>query len=147
MSNSLWPQGLQQVRLPCSSLIPTVCSDSCLFSQWCHPTISSSVTSFSSCPKTCQTSGSFPMSQFFASSGQASASVLPMNIQAWFPIEDWLGWSPCCPNDPQQSSSESQFESSNSLVLSLLYGLTLTSRHDYWKNHSFDYTKSYVSTF
>ena len=86
------PHGQQHIRLPCPSLFPQVCSDSCPLSQWCHPTISSSVTCFSSCPQPFPTSGSFPMSQLFTSGGQsigASASVLPMNIQDWFP----LGWT------------------------------------------------------
>ena len=74
--------------LPCPSLSTIVCSNSCSLSQWCHPTISSSVIPFSSCPQSFPASGSFPMSQFFASGGQsigvsASASVLPMNIQNW----------------------------------------------------------------
>ena len=85
--NSLWPHGLQQVRLPCS--LPTLgaCSDLCPLSWWCHPTISSPVVCFSSCLQSFPTSGSFPMSHFFTSAGQnsgASASVLPMYIQCWF---------------------------------------------------------------
>ena len=87
-------------------------------------------------------SGSFPLSPFFASGGQnigasASATVLPVNIQSWFSLG--LTWSPCCPRDPQGSSPAPQFESINFSVLSLLYGPILTSIHDYWKNHSFDY--------
>jgi len=93
MSNSLRPHELQHTRLPCPLLLsPKVYSDSCPLSQWCHPTISSSVIPFSSCPQSFPASGSFTMSQFFASGGQsvgasASASVLPMNIQGWFPLE------------------------------------------------------------
>ena len=86
--------------------------------------------------------GSFPMSQLFISGGQsigASASVLPRNIQLDF-LEDWLVWSPCSPRDSQESSPTPQFKSINSLTLSLFYGPALTSLHDYWKNHSFDYT-------
>ena len=91
MPNSLWPHGLQHTRLPWPSPSPGVCSNSCSLSQWCHPTISSSVIPFSSCPQSFPASGSFPMSQFFASGGQsirasASASALPMNIQGWFPL-------------------------------------------------------------
>ena len=94
-SDTLWPHGLQHARLPCPSPTPGACSDSCLSSRWCHPTISSSVITFS-CLQSCLASGSFPMSQFFASGGQssvasASASVLPMNIQDWFPL-GWTGW-------------------------------------------------------
>ena len=90
MSDSLWPQGLQHARPPCPSPTPGACSNSCPSSQWCHPTISSSVISFSSCLQSFPASGSFPMSQLFASCGQApcgaSASVLPMNIQSWFSL-------------------------------------------------------------
>ena len=79
-----------------SFTISTACSNSCPLSQWCHPTISSSIVPFSSCLQSLPESGSFQMSQFFASGGQiigvsASASVLPMNIQDWFPLE-WTGW-------------------------------------------------------
>ena len=92
--DSLRPYRLQHTRVPCSSPNPGACSNSCPSSQWCHPTISSSVIPFSSCPQSFPASGSFPMSQFFTSSGQrigvsASASVLPMNIQDSFP----LGWT------------------------------------------------------
>ena len=83
--------GLQHTRLPCPSLSPRVCSNSCLLSQWCHPTILWSVIPFSSCLQSFPASGSFPMSQLFASGGPsigalASASVLPMNIQRWFSL-------------------------------------------------------------
>ena len=81
-SDSLWPHGLQHTSLPCPSLSPGVYSDSCPMSRWCHPTILSSVTHFSSCLQSFSPSGSFPMNKVFASSGQsigASASVLPMN--------------------------------------------------------------------
>ena len=87
----LWHHGLQQARLPCYSLSPGVCSNSYPLSRWCHPTILSSISPFSSWVQSCPASGSFPVSQFFASGGQstgasASASVLPMNIQGWFPL-------------------------------------------------------------
>ena len=92
MSDSLWPHGLHYARLPCPSLSSRVCSNSCPLSRWCHPTISCSVILFSSCPPSFSASGSFPVSCLFASGGQsigasASASVLPMNIQGWFPLE------------------------------------------------------------
>ena len=77
-SDSLWPHGLQHARLPCPSLTPGACSNSCPSSRWCHPTVSSSVIYFSSCLQSFPASGSFPMSQFFASGGQsivASASA------------------------------------------------------------------------
>ena len=91
MSNSLGPHGLQEARLPCPSATPGACSNSCPLSQWCHPTISSSVVPFSSNLQYFPASGSIPMSQFVALGGQsigvsATASVLPMNIQDWFPL-------------------------------------------------------------
>ena len=85
----LWPHGPQHAKLPCPSLSPKVCSNSCPFSQWCHPTISSSVAPFSSCLQSFPASGSFPMCWLFASGGEsirASASVLPVSIQGWFPL-------------------------------------------------------------
>ena len=88
VSTSLQPHGLQQARLPCPSPTPRVFSNSCPLSRWCHPTISSSIVPFSSSLQSFPASGSFPVSQFFSSVGQnigASASVLPMNIQDWFP--------------------------------------------------------------
>ena len=94
LSDTLWSHGLQHSRLPCPSPTPWVCSNLCPSSQWCHPTISSSVISFSSCFQSFPKSGSFQMSQLFASGGQSieasvSASVLPVSIQGWFP----LGWT------------------------------------------------------
>ena len=91
MSNSLWPHGLQHARLPCPSPSPGVCSNLCPLSQWLHPTISSSAVAFSFCHLSFPASGSFTMSWHFASGGQsigasASASVLPMNAQDWFPL-------------------------------------------------------------
>ena len=96
VSDSLRLHGLQHARPPCPSLAPGVYSNSCPLSRWCHPTISSSVIPFSSCLQSFPASGSFPMSQFFATGGQtigvsASTSVLPMNIQDWFPL-GWTGW-------------------------------------------------------
>ena len=91
MPDSLWPHGLHHARLPCPSPSPRVCSNLCPLSQWCHPTISSSVVPFSSCLQSFPASASFPISWLFSSGGQsfgvsASASVLPMNIQGWFPL-------------------------------------------------------------
>ena len=89
VSNSLWPHGLQHISLPCPSPTPRVYSNSCPLSRWCHPTIPSSVIPFFSCLQSFPASGSFPMSQFFASSGQSaetSALVLPMNSQDLFPL-------------------------------------------------------------
>ena len=143
MSDSLQPHRLQHTRL-CPSPTPRAYSDSCPLSPWCHPTISPSVVLFSSCLQSFPASGSFPMSQFFTAGAQstgtsASASVLLMNIQCWFLLG--LTGLICSPGDSQESSSAPQFEGIYSLALSLLYGPTLTSIHDYWKNHSFDYTK------
>ena len=97
MSNSLQTHALQHTRLPCPSPSPRVCSNSCPLSQWCHPTISSSVLPFSSCLQSSPASGSFPMGWLFISGGQsigvsASTSVLPMNIQGWCPI-GLTGWT------------------------------------------------------
>ena len=91
VSNSLGPNELQHARLPCPSLSPWVCSNSCPLSQWCYPTILSSVAPFSSCSQSFLASGSFPVNQLFESGGQrigasASASVLLMNIQGWYPL-------------------------------------------------------------
>ena len=154
VSNSLRPHGLQHARLPCPSPTPRVYSNSCPLCQWCHPIISSSVVPFSSCLQSFPASGSFPMSQFFTSGGQsigvsASTSVLPVNIQDWF-LLGWTG-SPCSPRDSQESSPTPQFRSISSSALSFPYSLTLTSIHDHWKNHSFNYTdlcwQSNVSAF
>ena len=94
MSDSLQNHRLQHARLPCPSPISRACLNSCPLSQWCHPTISSTVIPFPSCHRSFPASGSFPISQFFTTVGQsigvsASASVLPMNVQDWFP----LGWT------------------------------------------------------
>ena len=96
VSDSLWPHGLKHARPPCPSPTPRVYSNLCPLSQWYHPTTSFSVVHFSSCLQSFPASGSFQMSQFFVSGGQsigvsASASVLPMNIQDWFPL-GWTGW-------------------------------------------------------
>ena len=100
---------------------------------WCHPAISSSVVPFSSCPQSLPASESFPMSQLFAWGGHSTgvsalASILPKKSQ---------GWSLCSPRDSRESSPP-QFKSINSSALSLLHSPTLTSIHDYWKNHSLD---------
>ena len=96
VSNSLWPHGLQHARPPCPSPTPGVYLNSCPLSRWCHPAILSSVVPFSSCPQSLPASGSFQMSQLFASGGQsigvsASTSVLPMNTQDWSPLGQ-TGW-------------------------------------------------------
>ena len=108
VSHSLRPHESQHTRPPCPSLSPRVCSNSCPLNQWCHPNTSSSVTLFYSCLQSFPASGSFPMSWLFTSYGQstgtsASASVLPMNSQGWFPLR-LTGWSPCSPRNSQESS-------------------------------------------
>ena len=134
---------------------PEACSNLSPLSWWCHPTMLSSVVPFSSCLLSFSVSGSFPKSWAFASGGQsigasASASVFPMNTRVDFFL-GLTGLTPCSPTDSQESSPELLCKSISTLVLSLLYGPTLTSIHDYWKNHSFDYMdlcwQSHVSAF
>ena len=124
---------------PCPSPTHRVNSNSCPLSQQCNPTISPSVVPFSSRPQSFLASGYFPMSQLFTLGGRsigvsASASVLPMNTQDWSPL-GWTGWTSL----QSKRVSTPQFKSVNSLVLSFLHSPTLTSIHDYWKNHSFEY--------
>ena len=147
MFNSLWPRVLQYARPSCPSPTPGAYSNSCPSSRWCHPTISSSVIPFSSCLQSFPASGSFTISQFFTSGGQsigasASASVLPMNIQDWFPFRltglislQSKGLSRAFSSTTIQNDFCSLFKCSF-FILSFLYGPTLTSIHDYWKNHS-----------
>ena len=143
MSDSLRPHEPQHARPPCPSSTPKVHPNPCPLSWWCHPTISSSVIPFSSFPQSFPASGSFQMSQLFTSDGQsigvsASTLVLPVNTQDWSPL-GWTSWmSLQSPRDSQESSPTPQFKSINSSVLSFLYSPTLTSVHDYWKNHSLD---------
>ena len=142
MSDCLWTHGLQHAWLPCPSPSPRACSNPSPFNRWCHPTISSSVITLSSCLLSFPASGSFIISQLFISGGQsigasAAASVLPVNIKDWFPLE-LTGLIPFTPKDSQESSTTQQFKSINSSVLSLLHGQAIISIHDYWKNHSFD---------
>ena len=143
VSESLQPHGLQDTKLSCPSPTPRACSYSCPSSQWWCPPISSSVIPFSSHLQSFPASGSLPVSQFFTSGGQnigvsASAPVLPVNIQDWYPLGFTWVWSPCSPRDSQESSPTSQFKSIHSSVLIFLYSPTLSSIHDYWKNHSLD---------
>ena len=144
MSDSLWPHKSQHARPPCLLPTPGVHPNSCPLSWWCHPAISSSVVPFSSCPQSLPTSESFPMSQLFTLDGQnigasASALILPMNTQGRFPLKV-TGLISSLSKRPWRSSSAAWFESTNSSALRLFYGPTLISAHDYWKNHSFDYT-------
>ena len=142
VSDSLQPHESQHARPPCPSPTPRVHSNSCPSSPWCHPAISYSVVPFSSCPQSLSASESFPMSQLFPWGGQSTgvsalASFLPKKSQGWSSEWTWLD-PPCSPRDSQESSPTPQFESINSLVLSLLHSPTLTSIHDHWKNHSLD---------
>ena len=135
ISDYLWPHEPQHARPPCPSSTSGVYTNSCPLSRWCLPTISSSVVPFSSCPQSFPASGSLQMSQLLASSGQsigvsASTSVLPMKSIS-FRMD-------CSPRDSQESSPTAQFKNINSLALSFLYSPTLTSIHDYWKNHRLD---------
>ena len=136
VSDSLWPHGLQDARLSCSSPTPEASSNSCPLNQWCHPTITSSAIPFSSCLQPFPGSGSFQIRQFFASGRQsfgvsASASVLSMNIQDWFPL-GWTGWI-FLPSKglSRVFSNTTQFKCINSLVLSFLYSPILASIYDY----------------
>ena len=140
MSDFLHPHGLQNARPPSPSPTPGAYSNSCSLTQWCHPTISSSVVSFSSCLQSSPASGSFPVNQFFTAGGQSigvSASVYPKNIQDWF-LLGWTGWI------SRQSKGLSRVFSNTTVqkhqfFSTQLYTPTITSIHDYWENHSFDY--------
>ena len=141
VSDSLQPHGLQHARPPCSSPTPGIYSNSYPSSRWCHPIISPSVVPFS-CPQSFPDSGSFPMSQFFTSGGQsigvsALASVLPMNIQDWSPL-GWTGWISLQSKGLPRVFSNPMIQKHQFFGISFLYSPTLTSIHDYWKNHSLD---------
>ena len=142
VSDSLQHHGLQHTRLPCPSLTARVYSNSCPSSQWLNSTISPSIVPFSSHLPSFSAWESFRESQFFTSCGQnigvwTSASVLPMNILDWFPL-GWIGWISL---QSKGHSSLLQHHSSKASILqcsAFFYSPTLTSIHDYWKNHSFD---------
>ena len=143
VSDSLQPHELQHTGLPYPSLSPGACSNSYPLSQWCYPIISSSVAPFSSCPQSFPASGSFPISWLFAWGAQsigasASASVLPVNIQGWFP----LGLTGLI-SLPSKGLSRIFFSATvwkPQFFSALLSFWSLTSIYNYWKNHSFDYT-------
>ena len=139
LSDSFQFHGLQHA-IPCPLPTPRTCSNSCPLSHWCHPAISFSVISFSSWLQSFPASESFPINQFFASGGQsigysASKSVLPVMDRFPLGLVDLITLQS---RKSQESSPTLQFKSILSLALSFLYGPTLTSIHDYWKNHSFD---------
>ena len=140
ISNFLWPHGLQQAKLPCPSSSPRAYSNSCSLSRWCHPKIWSSVVPFSYCFLSFPVSGSFPMNWLFVPGNPSigtSPSGLPMNIQGWFSLRliglislQSKGHSTVFPNT---TAWKHQFFGTQSF-----YSPSLTSIHDYWKNHSFD---------
>ena len=138
MSNSLWPHGLQCIRLPCLS----ACSNSCPLIWWCHPTISFSVIPFSSCLNSFPASRFFPMSQLFALGGQsfgvsASASVFLMNTQDWSPLR-WTGWISLQSKGLSRVISNTTVQKHQFISHLSLWSNSLISIHDYWENHSFD---------
>ena len=137
VSDSLRPHESQHTRPPFSSPSPGVHSDSCPWSPWCHPAISSSVIPFFSYPPKLPASGSFPVSQLFTWGGQSTgvsalASFLPENTQDWSPL-GLTGWTSLQSKNSQESSPIPQFKSINSLVLCFLHSPTLTSIHDHRK--------------
>ena len=136
MSSYLQPHGLQHTSFPCPSLSSWVCSDSSPLGWWCCLTLSCSAALFS-CLPSFPASGSFPVSQFFTSSGQSigasvSALVLLMNIQDWSPL-GWTGWISLQSQGLSRVLSTPQVKSTSSSGLILLYGLILISIHDHWK--------------
>ena len=142
VSNSLWPHGLQHTRPPCPSPTPRVYPNSCPLSQWYHPTISSSVVPFSSHLQSFPAWESFQVSQLFSWGGQsigvsASASVLPVNAQDWFPL-GWTGWISLESKGLSKLFSKTTVQNHHSLALSFLYSPTLTSIHDHWKSYGLD---------
>ena len=154
LSDSLWSHWLQRARPPCPSPTPGDYSNSCPLSRWCHPTISSSVVPFSSCPQSFPASESFQMSQLFALGAEstgvsASASVLPMIIQEWFPL-GWTGWIYLQSKGLSRVFSNTTVQK-HQFFSAQLYSSTLISIHDHWKNHSLDKTdlcwQSNVSAF
>ena len=133
MSNSSRPHGLQHSRLPCPSPTPGAYSNSCPWSRWCHPTISSSVIPFSSHLQSFPASGSFPMSQLFTSGGQStraslSASVLPKTIQGWSPL-GWTSWT-----------------SLQSKGLSRVFSSTTVQKHKFFSTQLSLWSNSYIHT-
>ena len=142
MSNSLRHHEPQHARPPCPSPTRRVHPNPCPSSRWCYPTISSSVDPFSSCPQSFPASGSFQMSQLFTSGRQrigvsALASVLPMNTQDWSPL-GWTGWISWQSKGLSRDFSNTTIQKHQFFWRSAFFSPTLTSIHDYWKNHSLD---------
>ena len=153
MSNSLQPHGLQHDRPSCPSPTPRVHSNSCPLSWWCHPTILSSVIPFSSCLQSSQHQGLFKWKggiRWPSIGVSALASVLPMNIQESF-LLGWTSWMSLQSKGLSRVFSNSTVQKHQFFRVSFLYSPALTSVHDYWKNHSLDYTdlcwQSNVSAF
>ena len=143
VSSSLRSHEPQHARLPCPSPTPRIYSNPCSLSQWCHPTISSSVVPFSSCSQSFPASVSFQMSQLLASGGRsigvlASTLVPPMSTQDWSPLE-WTGWISLQSKGLSRVFSNTTVQKHQFFCAQLsLYSNSLTSIHDYWKNHSLD---------
>ena len=142
VSYYLQPHESQHARPPCLSPTPGVCPNSCPWSRWCHPAISSSVIPFSSCPQSLPESGSFPVSQLVAWGGQsigvsASTSVLPMNTQDWFPL-GWTGWISLQSKGLSRVFFNTTVQKHQFFGAQLSSQSNLTSIHDHWKNHSLD---------
>ena len=133
---------MQHTRPPCPSPTPRRYTNSCPLSRWCHPTISSSVVCFSSCLQSFPASGFFQMSQLFASGGwsigvSTSTSDHPMNIHDWSPL-GWTGWIFLKSKRLSRVFSNTTVQKHQFFGTQLFYSPTLTSIHDYWKNHSLD---------
>ena len=143
-SDSLQHHGPRHARPPCPSPTPGVYPNLYPLSQWCHPTISSSVIPFSSCPQSFPAWGFFPelvLHIRWPNYWSFSFSISPSNeYSGLISFRIWLVGSPCSPRDSQESSPTPQFKSISSSVLIFLYSPTLTSIHDYWKDHSFDWS-------
>ena len=142
VSYFLRPHESQHTRPPCPSPTPGVHSDSRPSSQWCHPAISSSVVPFYSCPQPLPVSESFPVSQLFTRGGQSTrvsalASLLPKKSRGWSPSE-WTGWISLQSKGLSRVFSNTTLQKHQFFGTQLFFSPTLTSIHDYWKNHSFD---------
>ena len=143
MSDSLWPHGLQHARPPCPSPSPRVYSNSHPLSRWCRPTISTSAIPFSSSLQSFPASGSFPMNQFFTLGGQ-SIGVSASAISSYNEYSEFISFKIDCFDLLDIQGTLKSFLQHHSPKTSILWCLafsvpTLTSVHDYWKNHSFDY--------
>ena len=143
MSDSLWPYGLQHARPLCPSPSPEVCPNSCQLHQWCHPAISSSDALFLFfCPQAFLVPGTFPVSQLFASDDQntgvsASASVLLMSIQGWFPLR-WTGLISLQSKGLSGVFSSTTVQRHQYFSIQPLYSPALSTTCDHWKDHSLD---------